>query len=77
MSHEHTFLIESGQARHNLVLDGKTLGSFPTLEAAEAEANRIARRAAPGASLRFGLDLKSTLMDLEIRCATLEWDGPA
>ena len=77
MRNEHNFLIESDRARHNLVLDGKELASFPTLEAAEAEANRIARRAAPGASLRFELDLKSTLMDLEIRGATLEWDGPA
>ena len=67
MQHAHSFLIESDRASHELVLDGKVLGRFPTLEAAEVEANRIA-----GASLRFELDLKSTLMDLEIRGATLE-----
>jgi hypothetical protein len=76
MTNSHTFVIESDRARHNLALDGKDIGSFPTLEAAEAEANRIAKLAAPGASLSFGLDYKSTLTDLELRGATLELDGP-
>jgi hypothetical protein len=68
----HYFLIESDRARHDLVLDGELVATFPTLEAAEAEANRIASRAEPGASLHFELDLKSTLNNLEIRGATFE-----
>ena len=73
----HTFLIESDGRKHELILDGEIIASFSTLEAAEAAANRIARRSAPGASLRFELDLKSTLINLEIRGATLEWDAAA
>ena len=69
MTTAHYFLIESERARHDLVLDGNLIASFPTLEAAEAEANRIANR-----DLNFGLDLKSTLNDLEIRGATFDAD---
>jgi hypothetical protein len=77
MQTTHSFLIESDGPRHELILDGQTMATFSTLEAAEAAANGLARRASPGASLRFELDLKSTLMDLEIRGATLEWDAAA
>jgi len=73
----HYFLIESEHARHDLVMDGDHIASFPTLEAAEAEANRIADQAAPGVSLNFELDLKSTLNDLEIRGATFDADTAA
>ena len=48
------------------------MATFPSLEAAEAEANKIADQATPGAKLRFELDFKWTLTDLEIRGATLE-----
>jgi len=72
MRTSHYFLIESDRVRHDLVLDGDLIASFHTLEAAEAEANRIADRAAPGATLQFGLDMKSTLNDLEIRGATFD-----
>ena len=72
MRTSHYFLIESDRVRHDLVLDGDLIASFHTLEAAEAEANRIANRTSPGATLQFGLDLKSTLNDLEIRGATFD-----
>ena len=75
MRTSHYFLIESDRARHDLVLDGDLIASFHTLEEAEAEANRIANRAAPGATLQFGLDMKSTLNDLEIRGATFDADN--
>ena len=68
-----TFLIESDGARHELILDGQPIASYSTLDAAEAAANGIASRAAPGVSLKFELDFKTTLMDLEIRAARLEW----
>ena len=60
MRTSHYFLIESDRARHELVLDGDLIASFPTFEAAEAEVKRIANHAAPGVSLQFGLDMKST-----------------
>lgn len=66
------FSIESEQSRHTLFLDGQQIGVFATLEAAEAEANRIANRTIPRASLRFELDFKWTLSDVEIRGATLQ-----
>jgi hypothetical protein len=70
---KHTFfLIESEPARHKLYLNGQVIATFATLEAAEAEANKIANRAVPGATLRFGLDFKWTLSDLEMRAAQLE-----
>ena len=72
MTTSHYFLIESDRARHDLLLDGNFIATFPTLEAAEAEAKRIANRVAPDATLQFGLDLKSTLNDLEIRGATFD-----
>ena len=75
MRNKHNFfLIESEPSRHNLYLNGQLIATFDTLDAAEAEANKIANRAVPGAALIFGLDFKWTLSDLEMRAATLEWD---
>ena len=72
MRNEHNFfLIESVPERHKLYLNGQTIATFATLDAAEAEANKIANRAIPGATLRFGLDFKWTLSDLEMRAAQL------
>ena len=75
MRNTHTFVIESDGARYTLLLDGETIGSFSTFEAAEVAANGIASRAVPGASLKFQLDFKWTLSDLEMRAATLEWES--
>jgi hypothetical protein len=73
MPNKHTFfLIESEPTRHKLYLNGQMIATFATLDAAEAEANKIAGRAVPGASLRFGLDFKWTLSDLEMRAAQLD-----
>jgi len=73
MRNKHTFfLIESEPTRHKLYLNGQVIATFATLDAAEAEANKIANRAVPGATLRFGLDFKWTLSDLELRAAELE-----
>jgi hypothetical protein len=73
MRNKHTFfLIESEPARHKLYLNGHLIATFATLDAAEAEANKIADRAVPGAKLRFGLDFKWTLSDLEMRAAQLD-----
>ena len=68
----NTFLIESELSRHRLLLNGQELATFATLDAAEAEATKIANRAVPGATLKFDLDFGWTLTDLEIRAATLE-----
>jgi hypothetical protein len=72
MRHNNTFLIESERSRHSLSLNGQEIASFATLDAAEAEANKVASRLIPGARLRFELDFMWTLSDLEIRAATLE-----
>ena len=66
------FLIESDGSGNRLSLNGQSIARFSTLDAAEAEARRVANRAVPGASLKFELDFKWTLSDLEIRAATLE-----
>jgi hypothetical protein len=68
----HTFIIESDGSRHRLTVDGGETGTFATLGAAEAKATDIARGFSPAATLRFDLDFKWTLSDLEIRAATLE-----
>jgi hypothetical protein len=68
-------LIESERSRNKLFLNGQEIATFATLEAAEAEANKVANRTIPGATLRFELDFKWTLTDLEIRAATLEWES--
>ena len=72
MRTSHIFLIDSDSSGHRLTVDGNGTGTFPTLGAAEATATHIARRLLPAATLRFELDLKWTLSDLEIRAATLE-----
>jgi hypothetical protein len=75
MRKSYTFLIESERSRNKLFLNGQEIATFATLEAAEAEANKVANRTIPGATLRFELDFKWTLTDLEIRAATLEWES--
>jgi hypothetical protein len=75
MRNIRNFLIESDGTKHELFVDGQAFGTFTTLKAAERTANNIARRIVPGASLKFELDFKTTLMDLEIRAATLEWES--
>jgi hypothetical protein len=75
MRTSNTFLIESERSRHRLILNGRELLTFATLEAAEAEAGKIARYVVPGATLRFELDFKWTLSDLEFRAANLECEN--
>jgi hypothetical protein len=75
MRHRNTFLIESESSRHELTLNGRKISTFATLGAAEAEANKVANRLVPGANLRFELDFKWTLSDLEIRAAILECES--
>jgi hypothetical protein len=75
MQSNSTFLIESELSRHRLFLNGQELAMFSTLDGAEAEANKVANRAVPGATLRFELDFKWTLSDLEIRVATVETES--
>ena len=72
MRKSYTFLIESERSGHKLFLNGQKIAMFATFEAAEAEANKAAGRVVPGATLRFELDFKWTLSELEIRVATLE-----
>jgi len=72
MRKSSTFLIESEPSSHRLLVDGQKIATFATLGAAKSEANQIANRKIPGATLRFELDFKWTLSDLEIRAATLE-----
>ena len=74
MTTDNTFVIESGRSRHRLSLNGRELSSFTTLDAAETEARKIAAYLVPGAALRFELDFKWTLSDLEIRAATLKYE---
>ena len=76
MRTSNTFLIESARSRHTLFLDGRQLLTFTTLEAAKAEASKIASYVVPGSTLRFELDFKWTLSDLEIRAAVLEQKEP-
>jgi hypothetical protein len=75
MQTDNTFLIESELSRHTLLLNGQELATFATLDGAEAEATKLADRVMPGTRLRFELDFKWTLSDLEIRVATLETDS--
>jgi hypothetical protein len=67
----HTFVIESDSSGHSLSLDGAGIGTFPTLGAAETEAAHLAGAFAPHSMLRFELDFKWTLSDLEIRTAAV------
>jgi hypothetical protein len=75
MRSNNTFLIESELSRHRLFLNGQELATFATLDGAEAEANKVANRAVPDITLRFELNFKWTLSDLEIRTATVEADS--
>ena len=75
MRKNYTFLIESERSRNKLLLNGQEIATFATLAAAEAEANKVANRTVPGATLRFELDFKWTLTGREIRAATLEWES--
>ena len=67
----NTFVIESELSRHTLFLNGRAVGTFATVDAAEKEAIEVANYAAPGNKLHFELDFKWTLSDLEIRAATM------
>jgi hypothetical protein len=71
MQSSNTFIIESELSRHRLLLNGQEIGTFATLESAEEEATEFANRAVPGITLRFELDFKWVLSDLEIRTATV------
>ena len=75
MEQRHLFLIDSDSSGHRLTIDGQNCGKFGTLESAEAAADKAAKSLAPSAALRFELEFKSTLTDLEIRAATLEAAG--
>jgi hypothetical protein len=72
MRRNYYFLIDSERAGHKLSLNGQEIATFTTLDAAEAEAKKVANRLVPGANLRFEMDFKWTLTDLEMRAATLE-----
>ena len=72
MQTSYTFLIESEQSVHKLLVNGQTIGVFATLDAAKTQAANVAGRVIPGAALTFALDFKWTLTDLELRAATLE-----
>jgi hypothetical protein len=75
MRKTYTFLIESERSRNKLFLNGQKIATLATLEAAEAEANQVANRTILGATLRFELDFKWTLTNLEIRTAALKAQG--
>ena len=72
MRTNYNFLIESEPSGHKLLIDGQEIARFATLDAAEAGANIVASHMVLGAHLKFELDFKWTLSDLEIRAATLE-----
>ena len=72
MQGNNVFLIESEQSSHRLVFNGQQIGTFATLDAAERKAAELAERVFPGVTLRFELDFKWTLSDLEIRSATIQ-----
>jgi hypothetical protein len=70
-------IVGSSSALHEVFDQIRTVApaTFATLDAARAEAAKIANRAVPGATLKFDLDFGWTLTDLEIRAATLEWES--
>ena len=72
MRTNHIFLIDSDSAGHRLTVDGNGARTLPTLGVAEAQAAHIARRFLSTATLRFELDFKWTLSNLEVRAATLK-----
>jgi hypothetical protein len=73
MRNSYNFLIDSDRSGHKLSLNGQEIATFATLDAAEAEADKIANRVVPGANLKFELDFMWTLTYLELSAATLEW----
>lgn len=75
MRNRYNFLIESERSEHRLSLNGHEIATFATLHAAEAEATKVANRMAPGATLKFALDFKWIMSDLEIRVGTLDWES--
>jgi hypothetical protein len=75
MQKNYNFLIDSEPSKHTLSLNLQKIGTFSTLEAAEAEANKIARHTIADAKLVFGLDFKWTISDFESRVATLECES--
>jgi hypothetical protein len=73
MRTNHVFVIDSDRSGHRLSLDGNRIGLFATEATAEAAATAIARRfVTAAATLKFELDFKWTLSDLETRVATLQ-----
>jgi hypothetical protein len=70
MRTNHLFVIDSDSSGHRLSLDGDAIGAFRTLNGAEAKAVAIARLLVPTATLRFALDFKWTLSEVELRAAT-------
>ena len=72
MQSNNTFMIESEMSTHRLLFNGRQIGTFATLDAAEKQAIELAKRVFPGIELRFELDFKWTLSDLEIRSANVE-----
>jgi hypothetical protein len=68
----HLFVIDSDSSGHRLSVDGDEVGKFRTLKGAETKATEIGRIFFPAATLRFALDFKWTLSEVEIRAATLE-----
>jgi hypothetical protein len=72
MRQSYNFVIESERSVHTLFFNGDEIATFATVDAAEAEANRVASDVVPGAALQFELDFKWTLTDLEIRTAKLQ-----
>ena len=68
----HLFLIDSDSFGHRLSVDGEAVGKFRTLKLAEAKATEIGRLFVPEATLRFEMDFKWTLSEVEIRAAMLE-----
>jgi hypothetical protein len=72
MQGNNVFLIESEHSSHRLVFNGQLIGTFASLDAAEREATELAERVFPGVTLRFELDFKWTLSELEIRSATIQ-----
>jgi hypothetical protein len=72
MPTNHIFLIDSDSSGHQLTVNGERAGAFASLSAAESMAAYIALRFLPTATLKFELDFKWTLSDLEIRAATSE-----
>jgi hypothetical protein len=73
MRKSHLFLIESDASGHRLSVDGSWIGTFKTLGTAEEQAAHFARRFVAAPPLRFELDFKWTLSDVEIRAATMDF----